>query len=454
MRTWSLMVAILSLAAMSGDLSAAEQAKAEVKTAPPLAGLPSKPGPHIEQIKALGDNAWLKLPETTADPTCPSWGGKSYGRSWTPTASYAAELGGAFITGEGGHSAARGGYYGDDVWFYDLYANRWINIYPGTHLPTFGEKLKDGIYRIDDIGIIRDKDDQAIPVCTMTGHGGFLMDYDKANRKFVWAGTTVGWLASKELRHPYDAAMKEQGKKLLYAGLWMYDVASGKTEWFKKDKDHLNAPSKGDSLGWIQYVDSNRKLLMSTDKRWGIVPPRTSLEWWYDMGAMKVESAPRKGDIPLGFGGTCYDPKRDRVYAYVTSTYNPPPDKPFVPEEHFYYFDVKTGAWVNPKARNSPNIPSLTNGRWMMEYDTVNDKALVLYVNMTTVNRFIHVYDPETNEFEKPIPVSDKDLPTGNGPCHSFFCPELNAFFIHGAAGDNRAGNTYVWRYKRAPEKK
>jgi len=37
----------------------------------PLAGLPSKSGPHIEQIKALGDNQWLRLPEAAGDP-CPS----------------------------------------------------------------------------------------------------------------------------------------------------------------------------------------------------------------------------------------------------------------------------------------------------------------------------------------------------------------------------------------------
>lgn len=424
--------------------------------APPLAGLPSPPGPHIAQIRALGDNQWLKLPDTAADTNCPSWGGKSYGRSWTPKAAYAPEFGGAFITGEGGHGAYDGktGYYGDDVWFYDLYANRWINIYPGTHIPTFGEKLKNGTYHIDDIGIIRDKDDQAIPVCTMTGHGGCLMDYDKASRKFVWAGTTVGWLAAKGLREPYDAAMKEQGKKLLYNGLWMYDVASGKTEWFKKDKDHLNAPSKGDSLGWIQYVDSSRKLLMSTDKRWGIIPPRTSFEWWYDMGAMKVDSTPRKGDIPFGFGGTCYDPKRDRVYAYVISELNWPTNKPFVPEDHFYYYDVKAGAWVNPRAKNTPVIPSLSNGRFMVEYDTVNDRFVLLNIihGMPDADRRIHVYDPEKNEFEAPIPVTDKELPKGFG--HSFFCPELNAYFIHRAGGDNQAGNTWVWRYKRAPAPK
>ena len=34
----------------------------------PLADLPSKPGPHIEKIKALGDNEWLNLGAPAADP--------------------------------------------------------------------------------------------------------------------------------------------------------------------------------------------------------------------------------------------------------------------------------------------------------------------------------------------------------------------------------------------------
>ena len=44
----------------------------------PLAGLPSKPGPHVEKIKALGDNEWLNLGPPAADP---KWG-RARGRSW------------------------------------------------------------------------------------------------------------------------------------------------------------------------------------------------------------------------------------------------------------------------------------------------------------------------------------------------------------------------------------
>ena len=63
------------------------------------------------------------------------------------------------MTGEWAHSAMDGksGHYGDDVWFYDLYANRWICLYEGTHIPSFAQRLKDGDLRVDDQGILRDR---------------------------------------------------------------------------------------------------------------------------------------------------------------------------------------------------------------------------------------------------------------------------------------------------------
>ena len=43
----------------------------------PLADLPSKPGAHLDKIKALGDNQWVNLGAPAADP---KWG-KARGRS-------------------------------------------------------------------------------------------------------------------------------------------------------------------------------------------------------------------------------------------------------------------------------------------------------------------------------------------------------------------------------------
>ena len=43
-----------------------------------LAALPSKPGPHVAKIKALGDNEWISLGQAEADS---KWG-VARGRAW------------------------------------------------------------------------------------------------------------------------------------------------------------------------------------------------------------------------------------------------------------------------------------------------------------------------------------------------------------------------------------
>jgi hypothetical protein len=252
----------------------------------------------------------------------------------------------------------------------------------------------------------------------------------------------VGWLSVPKLKQPYEEELTKQGKKRPPGhSLWMYDVASGKFEWFGK----TDAPGKGRCLGYVQYVDSKKMHLVS-----GL----DGKEWWYDVAGGKISATPRKGEGPPPFPayGSCYDPKRDRVYVYGSSKYNWPADEPIQPDNHFFYYDVKAGEWVKPRAKNTPSIP-VAWGRFMMEYDTVNDRFLLLYANhkLPEKERFIHVYDPDANEFAKPIPVSPEDLPVGL--CHSFYCPELNAFIIHSAPGDNYPGNMWAYRYKKAPRK-
>lgn len=166
-------------------------------------------------------------------------------------------------------------------------------------------------------------------------------------------------------------------------------------------------------------------------------------EWWIDLKSGTIKKSKAGGDRPVSGSayGSCYDSKRDRVYVFGSGEYNLDKDK-WVPEDHFFYYDVKAGNWVKPKAKNSPALASFRWGRFMIEYDSVNDRVLVMYIihRMEKEERNIYVYNPDTNEFEKPIPVAEEQLPAGVG--HSFFCPELNVYFIHQASGDNRPGHT------------
>jgi hypothetical protein len=446
----------------SGKEANKPKTDARPKAAPPLAGLPSKPGAHIARIKALGDKQWLKLPATAADPKCPSWGGKSYGRTWTPRACYAPELGGAFITGECRHGwkDKKTGYYGDDVWFYDLYANRWINLYPGTHLASFGGKIKDGTVIPDANGALRDRTGSAVPVVSLGGHGGWTAVYDKANRAFGWFGTTVNtpmFNSRGPVQAAYEAAMKAsqpwfKSMKDRKAGLWLYHVATGKFDFVPLGKvTDRNKPSTFPTRYEASacYVDSKRQIMR----------PGASKEWWLDVATGKLASGEKNGDgpPPANTYGTCYDPGRDRVYVFGSDKFNE--EAPVPVGEHFWYYDVKANKWVKPSPKNAPNV-QIENGRFMMEYDTVNDSVVILYMMHDLhdpAGRNIYVYDPKTNQFENPIKLTEKVLPEGKGNsmryAHSFYCPELNAFFVH-RGPKNAEGHTWVWRYRRAPEKK
>jgi hypothetical protein len=219
--------------------------------------------------------------------------------------------------------------------------------------------------------------------------------------------------------------------------MWTYDVATGKFGFLHGGPDRYSA---GDL-----YVESKKQVMSIGEKK----------QWWYDLAGNKVATGPRNGDVPPGPAntyGSCYDAKRDRVYIFGSANFNE--KAPVSAAEHLWYYDVAGDKWVKPAPKDAPSI-QIDNGRFMMEYDSVNDRVMVFYIIHTTKDpsaRNIHVYDPEKNVFEAPIPVTEKELPKGFG--HSFYCPELNAFFIHQAHADNALGNTYVWRYKRAAEKK
>ena len=120
----------------------------------PLADLPSKPAAHVEKIKALGDNEWLKLGAPVADP---KWG-KARGSAWGAKALILApDKRGAFPYGEGVHAYVKpDGHVMDDLWFYDINQYAWLCLHPGTNTKTFTQQVKDGQLLIDENGQLID----------------------------------------------------------------------------------------------------------------------------------------------------------------------------------------------------------------------------------------------------------------------------------------------------------
>src|SRR5687768_14390450 len=108
--------------------SSVATADAENPPAAPMTGLPSEPGEHVARIKAMADGTWLDLGKPAPDP---KWG-RARGRSWGAKMSYAPDLRGAFLHGEGVHGwwNEETGRYMDDLWLYDANAHRWVCVYP------------------------------------------------------------------------------------------------------------------------------------------------------------------------------------------------------------------------------------------------------------------------------------------------------------------------------------
>src|SRR3954465_9452885 len=153
----------------------------------PLAGLPSKPGAHVEKIKALGDDEWLNLGTPAADP---KWG-KARGRSWSSNQPFAPDLRGGFVFAEGVHGYTKpDGRYMNDLWFYDANANRWVCLYPGTEVKTIAKRIKDKELTLDDRGLLVEKDGQPLPPLLIHAYG--YLGYDPDRKKFAFFGSQFG----------------------------------------------------------------------------------------------------------------------------------------------------------------------------------------------------------------------------------------------------------------------
>jgi hypothetical protein len=386
----------------------------------PLKGLPSKPGPHVEKIKALKDNSWLELGAPEKDP---KWG-RARGRSWCAAMPFAPELHGAFLYGEGVHGYAKpDGHYMDDLWFYDVNGHRWVCCYPGADTKTLDLQInKDGFEAA--------KDGELVPVAQQV-HGYSMNAYDADARR----------LLSMPNLHDYWKKALPQREKWLKAppddaSPWSFDPASGK--WDRR-RTGTTAPksSYGDTL---LYIPSKKQAFFA---------PRSQEVWFYDPKANKWKQEKPEGPAPpFGIDATsCYDPKRERVYigggAY-----------PVAPEDGhaFWVYDLKANKWVDPKPKDKPckgsNSYSTLNA--LMVYDSANDKVVLLRhsSHYDKEDRLgIFVYDPKANAWDAEglaLPEKLRNKRVKNG----FYDPGLNAYFLHSAGDSEDDGVIWVYRYK------
>jgi hypothetical protein len=391
----------------------------------PLASMHSWPGPHIEKIKALGDNQWVNIGSPAADS---KWG-RARGRGYGAKAlMLAPELRGAFFTGEGRHAFVKPDGFGmDDYWFYDINAHRWICLYPGTDTRNFLQKIKDKELVVDDNGQVVDKDGQPVPGHLLIHAWGFLT-YDTDQRKFViFAGDAFGsyFMPGKDGVVEGIKSLAEQVKARKRPPAftpWFYDPMTGKFERYPASSPGPSVPS---SFPQFLYVSSRKQHLVAGAKGVAFFDP-----------AKRVWTVPKsQGPRPPGYDQRgCYDSKRDRVYmsgGIIGGGL----------DDGFYVYDIKTETWTKPETRKDTS-PGFCR---VMHYDSVNDVVVIVKPS----DRKIYAYHPEADTWAEPLPIPDGIFSNGRFS-HAFYDPELNAHFVFLAGDSVDNGTMWVYRYKKA----
>lgn len=396
----------------------------------PLASLSSKPGPHIEKIKGLGDNEWLYLDAPAADP---KWG-RARGRSWSSNMPAAANLRGAFVFAEGVHAYVKpDGHYMNDLWFYDINAHRWLCLYPGIEVKTIAERIKNKELTVDDDGLLVDKDGQPLPPLLIHAYGYLAYDPDK--KQFAtFGGQFENYFTTGDggVFEEANKLLQEQRKAMKTPDLspFFYDVPSGRFQCFPVNKSPKGQPYGANIL---VYVASKKQFFYGGSD--GV--------WYLDESRRKWQAAEPQGKPPEGIDHVAaYDPHRDRVYYYQKTA-----------GDNFLIYDIKTDSWSHPRPQGTgPAYASSYES--IFNYDSVNDLLVVIRLYQTKeepgFRRGVYAYDPKTNAWAEPRPLPE-DVVKGirNGNC-GFYDPDLNTYFCHFASDSTDDGKMWVYRYRSA----
>jgi hypothetical protein len=391
--------------------------------------LPSAPGPHIDQITALGDNQWLALGPPAPDP---QWG-SGRGRSWSSYMSYAPELRGAFLIGEGQHGFVKPDGRFDDIFFYDANANRWIGVFPGLETTTLASDVTSGVLGVREDGQLTDGYGNPIPGGT-AAHSYQSHTYATGLRRFISVAGDSGFVRSQHntadpwyqaAQSAYAALMAGKTDTITWSP-FVYDTVAGRFErqpWNVKvccgaNNVLYDLPTK-DRL-WLYATPSEQNGQRTTT--WlGDYASRS----WVDSGATGA------GPTGIDFGG-CYDSRRDRIYLGA-SAYGLPEE-----QDKIFTYDVATNAW----SVRTTGTTLVTSNYGLVHYDPVADRVIEI------LSDGVHALDPDTFTWSSAALALPPDLPT-TLQWHGFYSPELNVHFLYFAGDSDDRGQMWVYRYKR-----
>ena len=390
----------------------------------PLANLPSPPGTHIEKIRNLPNDSWLNLGVPQGDP---KWG-RARGRAWGGRALIsAADLRGAFFYGEGVHAFVKpDGHMMDDMWFYDINANRWIAIYPGTDTITFSEQVKSGDLRLNDDGQLVNKLGQLIPVHLLI-HAWNYLAYDSHSKKFaILADRGFGryFIGNEPKMNEGLKILEAQlaGRPSLHMSPWFYNTISGE---FERYRIKTPLPDVG-SIPNLQYVKGRKQFFYGSAN--GVA--------YFDDAARKWTQVKDSGPRAIGYdhGGT-YDDKRERIYM------GPGEEDP---TGALRAYDPKTETWTKLSNIGAPTR-QFSTGRASTMYDAKNDVVTVFQY----AEKKIYIYAPATDTWTNhELPAHILASPD-YASFSAFYDAELNAYFLYAATDSADNGVMWAYRYKK-----
>ena len=433
-------VASATLLAMGMSLVCANVEGAAEQRKGPLKDMPSEPqGEHLEKIKALGDNEWVELGAPAPDP---EWG-KACGRSWGGKAFVLApDIRGAFFGGEGQHAFVKPNGYGmNDYWVYDINAHRWICIYPGVNTKDFSRQVKDGDLKVNEHGLVVDREGRLMPGKLIHAWGFFAYDTDR-NRFASGVGTGYNtYFFPGTYKNPNSEDIKKALKVLqeemkarnpAVKSPMFYDVVKGKFECYPA------SGKKSPTSGFPQfiYVPSIKQFFHFRRKDSSFYDPDKNV--WTPV---KVKGARMVGyDI-----NACYDSKRDVIYSGkfgVGSDARKAAEKEGIPNA-ILVFDIQTKTWSQPDVKGKCPRHWSTN-RCSVYYDSAGDVVVFLDYGEEQV----YVYDPETGTWHDPTPMPE-GIRKGRNFGNAFYDPELNVHFVLFSGDSRDNGVMWAYRYKR-----
>lgn len=408
-------IAVLMLASWGALALAGEASKDAGKN--PLAALPSKPGPHIARLKALGDNSWMNLGQAAP---CNRFPRKTVarGRSWCSKMAYAPDLGGAFFCGTGVHGATPDGYYMDDLWFYDAGAHKWICLYPGG-TKTMKLKLEEHGFEVNEKG-------EHIPVSYLS-HAYNNTTYNTDLRKYQIFWTQCPWWTKALPNRKTWVGLKNYGYgnvgKIISDGKHplFWDVKTGKWE-----RRFVAGKGPGGRFeGVMEHIPSRKQTFFL----W------RGQTWFYDYGRNEwINSGAKKVRISYDSNG-CYDAKAEKIYVAKA--------------KDFYVYSLKASTWRKVVAPGQPENLGASNGA-QLYFDTANDVVL-----WHRSHGPIAIYDPKANKWTD-MGKTDPKIPWKRySPkymlWHGFYDQKLNVHFFY-RAGDSGLNDATMlaYRYKRA----